>query len=349
LKLLLLSDPSQISAAGWSSFINAHPDGTVFQSPDMYELFDRTEKMCPVVIGVVNEDAGTLAGVLLGVIIREMNGIGGYFSSRTVVYGGPLVAGDAENPEAVTDLLLQRLIDEVKNRSIFIQFRNFRDMEAEKEVFKKYRFHYRERLNYIVDTSSEARVKERMGPEKLRQLRKGLRNGATITRPASEVEMREFFNILDNLYKFKVKKPLPEWSFFREFYRLSKEERLGVVRLVKKDGKVIGGILCPVSPGRTIYEWYVGGLDHEYKNAYPSVLATWAVIDHALNNGITAFDFMGVGIPGRSYGVRTFKSRFGGEMVNYGRYARINNRTFYFVSEMGYNVLMALKKLLRRY
>ena len=39
------------------------------------------------------------------------------------------------------------------------------------------------------------------------------------------------------------------------------------------------------------------GLDEEFKNVYPSVLATWAPIDYALKNNLKVFDFMGVGVP----------------------------------------------------
>ncbi len=38
------------------------------------------------------------------------------------------------------------------------------------------------------------------------------------------------------------------------------------------------------------------------------------------------------------------KRSFGGELVNYGRFARINNRIFYAVAEAGYNILSLLKK-----
>jgi lipid II:glycine glycyltransferase (peptidoglycan interpeptide bridge formation enzyme) len=126
---------------------------------------------------------------------------------------------------------------------------------------------------------------------------------------------------------------------------MTNERKLGTIQLVKQDGRVIGGIVCPVSPDKTIYEWYVCGLDQEFKESYPSVLATWAGIDYAVKHNIPTFDFMGVGIPGRNYGVRTFKARFGGEMVNFGRYARVNNRLIYFISEMGYNFLALMKKI----
>ncbi len=107
----------------------------------------------------------------------------------------------------------------------------------------------------------------------------------------------------------------------------------------------MGGILSPVTPGKTIYEWYVCGLDQQYKEVHPSVLATWAALEYAVEHNIPEFDFMGVGIPEREYGVREFKSRFGGEMVNFGRFARINHKYYYAIAETGYNLLSYLKKI----
>jgi hypothetical protein len=341
----VVTDPQQLIQLGWKELVDSHPSGTVFQSPDMYELFDRTEKMKPVVIGAVEESGSQLAGILLGVTIREMKGLMGRFSARTVVYGGPLVDPGLGNPQEVSELLLSGLIRAVQDISVFIQFRNFRDMESEKPALEKFGFNFRERLNYLVDTSSEDLVRSKLGPEKARQVKKALKNGASISDANSEQEVFELFTILHDLYRHKVKKPLPDWSFFREFYRLSQEGRLGTIKLVKYRGKVIGGIVCPVTPGKTIYEWYVCGLDQENRDAYPSVLATWAAIDHALKHTIPCFDFMGVGIPGRNYGVRNFKSRFGGDMVNYGRFARINGKGLYFIAETGYNVLALFRKI----
>jgi len=103
--------------------------------------------------------------------------------------------------------------------------------------------------------------------------------------------------------------------------------------------------LSPVLPGKVIYEWYICGLDAEFKNVYPSILATWAAIDYANKNNIQMFDFMGVGVPGKDYGVREFKSKFGGEMVNFGRFGRVNNKFLYGITEMGFNLLALLKKI----
>jgi serine/alanine adding enzyme len=341
----LITGHDRLLDLGWDEFVASHAEGTIFQSPVMFELFSSTERMEPVLIGVQDEKTGLLYGILLGVVIREMNGLSGYFSSRTVIYGGPLISPKAANQKEIIKLLLSGLINMVKNKSIFIQFRNFYDMAGNDRVFKDNNFYHRDRLNLILDTSNAETVRKNMSPSRLRQIRKGLGLGAQCIEPSNLEQVREFYDILAFLYRYKVKKPLPAWDFFEQFYRKSKEGRLGIIRLVEYEGKIIGGILSPVTPGKTIYEWYVCGLDKQYKAVHPSVLATWSAIDYAVKNNIPEFDFMGVGIPDREYGVREFKSRFGGRQVNFGRFARINNRIFYSAAEAGYNFLALLKKI----
>jgi serine/alanine adding enzyme len=340
----LITDPSKISTAAWSTFVDGHPEGTIFQSPEMFEFLKKVPKFSPVFVAVMDENA-RISGILLGVIIREMKGLAGYFSSRTVIYGGPLIAPGAPDRNEILRMMLASLIRQVRNHAIFIQFRNFSSQATILESFESEGFHLRDRLNLIVDTSSRETVIKNMSDSRWRQVRNGIGRGAKCRFPENVDEVREFYDILYELYKYKVRKPLPAWGFFEEFYRISGEGRLGVILLVKYGEKIIGGILAPVTPGKTIYEWYVCGLDQQYKEVYPSVLATWAALDYAVKNNIPRFDFMGVGIPEREYGVRDFKARFGGKMVNYGRFARINNKAFYALAELGYNFLTLIKKI----
>ena len=46
----------------------------------------------------------------------------------------------------------------------------------------------------------------------------------------------------------------------------------------------------------------------------------WISIDYACKNGIEKFDFMGAGSPDEDYGVRDFKAKFGGSLVEPGRF-----------------------------
>ncbi len=339
----IISDYRKIDFARWDEFVNLHPAGTVFQSSEMFTLFKNTRNFNPVPI--VALENGKIAGVMLAVVIKEFSGFAGYFSSRTVIYGGPLIDRTAGQPDRIVNQLVQELVSKVKNKSIFIQFRNFTDMSDFSNIFTENGFTFMERLNYLVDTTSETTVKQKISDSKKRQIRKGLNAGATIIEPNDVGQVEEFYQILRYLYKYRVKKPLPAWEFFENFYNQSKNGKLGIIRLIKYEGRIIGGILSPVFNNKVIYEWYVCGLDEEYRQIYPSVLATWAPIEYALKNNLLIFDFMGVGIPDRDYGVREFKAKFGGELVNYGRFGRINNKFLYAITEIGFNILAMLRKI----
>ena len=182
-----------------------------------------------------------------------------------------------------------------------------------------------------------------MSSSRRRQVRKGLDSGASIIQATSITEVKELYDILYTLYREKVRKPLPKWPFFESFYNQLVPAGKGNIFLVYSGKKIIGGIVAPITPGKTMYELYICGLDKEYPTQHPSTLATWAALEWADQNSIPAFDFMGLGKPEIPYGVRDFKLRFGGEQVNFGRYNRKNYKILYSIAEMGYTVLRKLK------
>ena len=72
-------------------------------------------------------------------------------------------------------------------------------------------------------------------------------------------------------------------------------------------------------------------------------MATWAAIDYANKNMIERFDFMGAGKPNDGgYGVRDFKAKFGGELVEYGRFRYICNPFLYKIGILGVKILKRL-------
>jgi len=344
MKYTVTTNINEIDAHEWGSFVDNHPSGTVFQSPEQYELLTEVKKITPVLVAVYNEEK-KICGILLGMIIKEVHGMLGFLSTRTVVFGGPIIDPSIGNPGYVLDMLLKKLNKEVKNKCVFIQFRNLTAWDNYKDIFRENGYLFFHRLNFLVNTTSEQLVRQKISKSKLRQIRKGLDAGARIIEPENIEQVREFYNILRWHYKHKVNKPLYDWSFFESYYHMSKKGKIGIMRLIQYQNKIIGGIFSPVFRDKVIYELFICGLDQEYKEAYPSILATWAPIEYAFKNNIKSFDFMGVGVPDREYGVREFKAKFGGDLVDYGRFGRINNRFIYLLSEIGYNILALMKKI----
>ena len=291
----------------------------------------------------------TLKGVIVGYITRERNSLKQFFTRRAIIIGGPLLAED------ISATALAALLKAVKamgngpwaigeknnrqspiaNRPIYIESRNFHDYSKWKSVFEANGFAYQPHLNIQV-TCDETHT---MSEQRIRQVKKALKNGAEIVEAQSEQEIRDWYQILSQLYREKVRTPLFSEEFFLQFYR----NGVGKYLLVKYNGKVIGGMMCPILKSKAIYEWYVCGLDEEYREQYPSVVATDAVIEYAKQNAIPLFDFMGAGKPDIPYGVRDFKMEFGGELVEHGRYLHIRKPLLYKIGKWGVKILKSGK------
>ena len=210
---------------------------------------------------------------------------------------------------------------------IYIETRNFHDYSKWRHIFEQCGFAYQPHLNIQVACSAAHTMSE----QRQRQVKKAIKNGAEIYEALSEQEIRDWYQILRQLYRQKVRTPLWSEAFFLQFYR----NGVGKYLLVKYNGKVIGGMMCPIFAGKAIYEWYICGLDEAYREQYPSVMATYAAIEYGKQNGIRMFDFMGAGVPDKPYGVRDFKMEFDGEVVEYGRYLCVRKPLLYKIGKWG--------------
>lgn len=283
--------------------------------------------MRPFAYGVAED--GVLKGVVVGFVTVEQSRWRQFFTRRAIINGGPLLAEDIST-EALR-MLLGRLRKEVSKEAIYIEMRNFNDYSRWKDRFEACCFAYQPHLNFHLDCSEEAVIQRNMHESRRRQVRKGLASGAVIEEAKTEHEVMDFYRILEQLYRRKVKTPLFGLEFFLAFFR----QEWGKYLLVKYEGKVIGGMMCPILEGRTIYEWYVCGLDESYREQHPSVLATYAAMQYAAEHGLPRFDFMGAGKPEEDYGVRAFKAQMGGQLVEHGRFLLIAKPLLYRIGVLG--------------
>lgn len=318
----LLTAYTDIPPQSWDTLAEQSPYATWFQTREAYLFYaSQSRSMRPFVFAV--EEDHNLCGLVAGYITHTPTPIKQYFTRRAIIIGGALLSENIR--EEALSLLLSVTRNNLSHKSIYIEFRNLHDYSRHKDLFIAQGFDYVPHLNFQVDCTDRSAVLNRMKSNRRRQIRKGLANGAYITEAKTEKDIAAWYRILHHLYTNKVRTPIPALSFFLQLYHT----RAAVFLLIKYHDTVIGGIACPILDHRTIYEWYICGLDKEYRHLYPSVLATYAAIDYAATHSITAFDFMGAGVPDVPYGVRTFKSRFGGKCVNHGRFLHISHPTLY--------------------
>lgn len=328
--MIIIRTYSEIDKQDWRLLAEISPLSTWFQTDEAYRFYQSVSDMCAFVYGVMEEDK--LVGVIVGYTTQEKCKLKQYFTARAIVVGGPLL--DENISESALTMLLQT-VKKQQGEAIYIETRNLHDYSRWKTVFEANGFAYQPHLNIQVACNAMHTMSE----QRQRQVKKAIKNGAEICKASSEQEIRDWYQILRELYRQKVRTPLWSEAFFLQFYR----NGVGKYLLVKYNGKVIGGMMCPIFAGKAIYEWYVCGLDDAYREQYPSVMATYAAIEYAKQNDIPMFDFMGAGVPDQPYGVRDFKMEFGGEVVEYGRYLHIRKPLLYKIGKWGVKILKSGK------
>ena len=343
---------NEIDLTQWRTLVEQSSTATWFQTPEAYQFYSSVpEEMTPFAIGVTDNK---LTGVIVGYITNANNPIKQFLTRRAIIIGGPLLAEDISD-EALAALLMaiRQLGDKAKGNKnskavtiastpytlhstpIYIETRNFHDYSKWRYVFEQCGFAYQPHLNFHVDTTSVEIVDKNLGKSRKRDIRTTIREGVTPVLSPTIEQVHAYYLILKDLYTKKVKTPLFSWNFFEQLYHTTN----GRFILTEYQGKIIGGTVCVMLPGKALYEWFVCGEDGVYEHIFPSSYATYLGIRYAAEHGCQIFDMMGAGKPEEAYGVRDFKARFGGEQAEHGRYLCIRKPLLYWIGKIGVKLL----------
>lgn len=330
---------NEIDRTKWAELSYKSNTGTWFQTPEAYDFYaSMPELFKPFAVGV--EKDGNLRGVCVGYVTVEKSVLKQFLTRRAIIIGGPALADDCTDEEV--KMLLSTLNIQLSTFSyspIYIETRNFNDYSRWKDAFAASGFDYIPHLNFHVDTSSVEVVEANLGKSRKRDIRTSLRDGACLVENPTIEQVRAYYDILLNLYKTRVKTPLFPFSFFEALC----QHKDGRFLLVELQGEIIGGTVCVEQEGKCLYEWFACGVDGQWKSIFPSTLATYCGIKYAAEHGCARFDMMGAGKPDEAYGVRDFKAKFGGKLVEHGRFLCITKPMLYKIGILGVRILKKIK------
>ena len=303
---------NEIERNRWQELVIHSSTASFFQTPECYNFYASLPFLKPFVFGI--SENGKLQGIAVGYITAGGGWLKRYFSWRAIISGGLLL--DNNISADVLNEFLEHIKSELTSKAIYVEIRNNNDYLKHKQLFNDAGFEAQPHLNYQIALTDEKTVFSRLSESKRRQIKAARKQGVRWEETTRKEDISAYYSILERLYKSKIKRPLFPVMFVEKLL----QQPFGKLLVVKKENKVIGGMVCVVFSDDVLYELYVCGDENVDKKNYPSVMATWAGIEYALQNKIKQFDFMGAGKPNQSYGVREFKSRFGGGLVEYGRF-----------------------------
>lgn len=326
---------NHIDSKAWSGLVNHSPVATWFQTQEAFAFFSSLSFLEAFAYAVEGE--GQLRCVVVGYIQKDGGRIKRYFSKRAIILGGPLLADDIKEKELV--FLLRGLNERMGKKAIFVEFRNFNDYSRWKEMFVQCGYQYQPHYDIHVDTTSMDVVNENLGKSRKRDIRVSMRDGASMVTHPTLSQVHAYYGILKSLYETKVKTPLFPLEFFERMCAVDSSAFL----LVEFAEKIVGGTVCVGLPGVALYEMYACGEDGVHKTIFPSEVATFAGLQYAAENGYPKFDMMGAGEPDDGgYGVRDFKLKFGGELLELGRYLYVCKPLLFQIGKLGVKIMKKL-------
>lgn len=324
----IVTDANAIDRKEWERFVFGHPQGNVFQTPQMYAVYRATKNYLPVVVACYRKDE--LAGILLAVVQKEYQGLLGKLSARSIIWGGPL----AYSKDVIFNLLKQ-YDKNIRKKVIYSQFRNLAVQNLDqREPFLLNGFLYENHLNIQVDlTIGLDEFWSGIKNSRKRGINKAKKQGFHFEIPNNQTYLDSFYELLKKTYR-SVKLPYPD----KQFFALLNSELANFVKwfVLRKDEEPIIVMVVLAYKG-VLRPFYIGCTkDNDLLKLRPTDYFHYLVMRWGIENGFNTYDWMGAGKPNEEYGVREFKLQYGGTLIEMGRFEKIHKPLTMKLAKIGF-------------
>ena len=320
---------SNIDRKAWASFVENHPQGNIFQTPEMYDVYACAEHVMPIAIAAVDGDE--IVGILVAQYMTNGGALASWITARSIITGGPLARN---NDPAIIQALLDAYKKQLPCRTIYSEIRPIYPMDDVPGWKRVGHYNLVMRLE-----KTEEELFEQMHKERRRNVNQAIKAGLTFKELTTAEEIQQVVALIEKTYRRKhvpigylnmfdkVQSILRDYAHFFGCYTAEGQMIAGQVRLCY---------------GTLVYAWFAGS-DEDYFKLRPNDFTMWNVIRWAHEKGYKEFDFGGGGEPGKPYGVRDYKLKYGCEMFDYGRYVLAHRPITYWAAATAYNLYHKLK------
>jgi serine/alanine adding enzyme len=326
----------------WRQFVDQHPQGNVFHTPEMFQVFARTKGHQPSLWAAVN-DRGHVLALFLPVLMTLSDGLLRRMTTRAIAYGSVLCAPESEGPTALA-ALLKAYVKKARCQALFTELRHLSDLSSTQPVLTASGFSFEDHLNYQIDLN---RPIEAVWRGISKSGRKAIRRSKSRGVVPEEVPDRSliplYYGFLRQTYA-RAKVPLADISLFEAVFDILVPKGMAKMLLARVDDRYAAASL-EIPYKDVIYSWY-SGYDRAFRIVYPNDRLVWHILEWGAKNGYRCFDFGGAGRPDEPYGARDFKAKFGGRLVNFGRHTCVHAPFALALSRIGYQVYREMMRYL---
>lgn len=312
---------NQLDEHRWRSFVDRHPHGNIFHTPEMFSVFAKTRGYTPSLWAAVEGE--DILALHLPVTITLAGGLLAPLTSRAVVFGSVLVEDSRRGKEALAGLL-QAYDRRVGRKWLFTELRNAADLADIQPILEDRGYLFEEHENYLLDlTLSPEELLAGFSSVRRRHIRQGESNDEmAVLEVKDPSQLPVFYRLLKKTYQW-AHVPLADYSLFKHVFEILVPK--GMARFaVTCTAAGPAAAIVTLNYKDTVLNWY-NGIDRAIRPPISNEYLFWRTFIWAKNHGYTVMDMGGAGKPGEKYGVRDFKAKFNGRLVAYGRNVRVHS------------------------
>lgn len=308
------------SLAKISEFASSHSYPSPFQSAELFKVYSKTKGCKPTAI-IARNTEGEIIASLVATTFMDAGVLAGTLLSHVSVRGGPLFVPRKEGVSGGA-ILLKELLMKTKAKSLYTRVYPLFDQPDQFSLLNESGFTREDWLNYLIDlTAGEKVLKERLTRHRRKGIQKAENHGLEVVAASSVGDIDTIYSLLLESHA-KARIPLQDKSLFEAIHRLLVPQGTAKMIMAYSGEKPVAARVALTFSG-IIYDWYAGSAQ-DAKETRASELLVWRLMTWGCKSGYRLFDFGGAGLPEEEYGPREFKSTFGGQLVNLGRYTVVH-------------------------
>ncbi len=324
----------QAATPAWSKFFHERVGGTIFQSPEMFEVYRDVKGLRPELF--LASDQGQIVGSLISVLQSWGGEPTSFRFARSLILGRPV--GDG----AAIGHLLRTHEEWAARTAIFSEIRPFLDQGDLKDIAVSSGFEWEQHLNFLLDLSpGEEGLWNGMSKSRRKGLKLAEREGLRFR----IVDRPDLVDVLHELISETYRRAglsVPDRSLFRSAHRvLGKTQRW--IALVAEDGGGPVAARAVLASDGILHDWYAGSNDRG-RAVHADEWLVWQILRQGVEKGFRLFEFGGAGRMDEDYGPREFKRRFGGREVNPGRLFRVHRPIQYRMGMLAWKALERIRR-----
>ena len=325
---------NNLSLEMWQEYVAQHPQSNIFHTPEMFQVFAQTPGYQPQLWAALDVQ-GNICVLFLPVLVTLFDGLLRRWTTRAILYGGALSTPDPQG-QAALQALLAAYQHTMRNEALITEVRHTENPTA-LPILDAQGFVHTSHLNYLIalDQPVEA-VMAQIGSRTRKNIRRALRSESiSVTMITEREQLRAFYTLLEQTYA-AAHVPLAPFALFEAAFDVLASKDMAKFFLVTVDGHAAASSVELLFKDK-IYGWY-GGLSREYSRHSPNELLMWHILQWGATHGYRVYDFGGAGEPDAEYGVRDFKAKFGGKLVNFGRDTWVHTSWRWQLTQWAYKV-----------